>query len=232
MLAISVRDRPCSARLSRSSSGRVTWRTPSSVRSTAIGAATVCESCPLGPLTFTVWPSIATSTPLGTGIGSRPIRDIVRSLLLPDVGEDFPTYALLGRLLVGEQPGGRRDDRHAQTTEDLRQGVRLRVDPEARLGDATDAGDAPLTVRAVLQVDHELLEGVPVLLDLVDAPAGDVALLLEDLGDVRLELRGRHGRGVVVRLVGVPHTRQHVRDRVGHRHGVVPLSPRFLSPSG
>src|SRR5688572_11077169 len=159
MLAISVRDSPCSARLTRSSSGRVTWSTPSSARSTAIGAATVCESEPLGPLTLTVWPSIATCTPLGTGIGSRPIRDIVRSLLLPDVGEDFPTHALLGRLLVGEQPGGRRDDGHAETAEDLRQRVRLRVHPQTGLGDAPDAGDAPLAVGAVLQVDHELLEG-------------------------------------------------------------------------
>src|SRR5919107_2778190 len=118
MLAISVRDRPCSARLWRSSSGRVTWSAPSSERSTAIGAATVCESEPLGPLTLTVWPSIATSTPLGTGIGSRPIRDIVRSLLLPDVGEDFPAHALLGRLLVGQQHGGRGDDRHTEATQD------------------------------------------------------------------------------------------------------------------
>src|SRR5215212_2053653 len=160
MLAISVRDRPCSARLARSSSGRVTWSVPSSVRSTAIGVATVCASDPLGPLTLTVWPSIATSTPLGTGIGSRPIRDIVRSLLLPDVGEDFPTHALLGRLLVGQQPGGRRDDRHAQATEDLGQRGRLGVHAQTGLGDPPDAGDAPLAVGAVLQVDDELLEGV------------------------------------------------------------------------
>src|SRR5215211_2047115 len=171
MLAISVRDRPCSARLSRSSSGRVTWSTPSSVRSTAIGAATVCDSCPLGPLTFTVWPSIATSTPLGTGIGSRPIRDIVRSLLLPDVGEDFPAHALLVRLLVGQQPGGGGDDRHPEAAEDLRQGGRLGVDPQARLGDAPDAGDAPLAVGAVLQVDDEFLADGAVHLDLVDLPA-------------------------------------------------------------
>src|SRR3954462_7276386 len=168
MLAISVRDRPCSARLSRSSSGRVTWSTPSSVRSTAIGAATVCDREPLGPVTLTVWPSIATSTPLGTGIGSRPIRDIVRSPLLPDVGEDFPTHALLGRLLVGQQPGGRGDDRHAEAAEDLGQGVRLRVDPQARLGHPPDTGDAPLTVGAVLEVDHELLADVAVHLDVVD----------------------------------------------------------------
>src|SRR3954468_6901869 len=193
MLAMRVRDSPCRARLWRSSLGRWTRSVPSSSRSTVMGAATVWLSEPLGPLTLTVCPSMATSTPPGTAIGSRPIRDIFAAPL-PDVGEDFPTHALLVRLLVGQQPGGRGDDRHAQTAEHLRQGGRLGVHPETRLGDAPDAGDAPLTVGAVLQVDHELLEGAAVLLDVLDGPAGDVALLLEDLGDVRLELRGRHGR--------------------------------------
>src|SRR3954447_1175973 len=105
MLAMSDRDRPCRARLVRSSSGRCT-RSAASSWLTVIGGATVCDSVPLGPLTVTVWPSMATSTPLGTAIGSRPMRDILRSLLLPDEGEDFPAHASLVRLLVREQPGG------------------------------------------------------------------------------------------------------------------------------
>src|SRR3954449_11752860 len=129
MLAMRVRDRPCRARLWRSSLGRCTRSVPSSSRSTVMGAATVWLSEPLGPLTLTVWPSMAMSTPPGTAIGSRPIRDIFAAPL-PDVGEDFPTHALLVRLLVGEQPGRRRDDRDAQTAEDLGQGSRLRVDPQ------------------------------------------------------------------------------------------------------
>src|SRR5829696_9305117 len=130
MLAMRVRDSPCRARLCRSSSGRCTRRVPSSSRSTVMGAATVWLSWPLGPFTLTVWPSMVTSTPLGTAIGSRPIRDIVAAPL-PDVGEDFPTHALLVRLLVGEQPGGGGDDRHAQTAEDLGQCGGLGVHPEA-----------------------------------------------------------------------------------------------------
>src|SRR3954469_3392009 len=231
MLAMRVRDRPCRARFWRSSLGRCTSSVPSSSRWTLMGAATVWLSEPLGPLTLTVCPSMATSTPPGTAIGSRPIRDIFAAPL-PDVGEDFPTHALLVRLLVGQQPGGRRDDRDAQATEHLGQGVRLRVHPQAGLGDAPDTGDAPLTVRAVLQVDHELLEGAAVLLDVVDRPAGDVALLLEDLGDVGLQLRRRHGSRVVIRLVGVPQTREHVRDRVGHRHVRWCLSRRGSSCAG
>src|SRR3954468_17678596 len=231
MLAMRVRDSPCRARLCRSSSGRCTRRVPSSSRSTVIGAATVWLSVPLGPLTLIVWPSMATSTPPGTAIGSRPIRDIF-ARPVPDVGEVFPTHALLVRLLVGQQSGGRRDDRDAQATEHLGQGGGLRVHPQTGLGDAPDTGDAALAVRAVLQVDHELLEGAAVLLDVVDGPAGDVALLLEDLGDVRLQLRRRHGSRVVIRLVGVPQTREHVRDRVGHRHVRWCLSRRGSSCAG
>src|SRR6478735_6304945 len=114
MLAISVRERPCSERLVRSSSGRVTATVPSSARPTAIGSLTVCDRVPFGPLTVTVWPSMATSTPAGTGIGSLPIRDMSSSFPLPDVGEDFSAYALLLGLTVGEQTGRRRDDRDAE----------------------------------------------------------------------------------------------------------------------
>jgi hypothetical protein len=52
----------------------------------------------------------------------------------------------------------------------------------------------------------------------LDVPAGDVALRLEDLGDVRLDLRVGHRHGVVVRGVRVAQARKHVRDRVSHCH--------------
>jgi len=57
----------------------------------------------------------------------------------------------------------------------------------------------------------------------VDGVLADVALLLEDLSDPHLDLGGGHGRLVVVRLIGVPQTREHVCDRISHRHGVVSL---------
>jgi hypothetical protein len=65
---------------------------------------------------------------------------------------------------------------------------------------------------AVLQRDHEVLADFGVL----DTPPGDVALLLEDLRDVALDLAVRHAHGVVVRRVTVTQTSQHVRDWVGH----------------
>src|SRR5206468_1919297 len=76
---------------------------------------------------------------------------------LPDVGEDFPAYLLLGALPVGAQPCGRGDDRDAETAEHARQVGRLRVDPQTRLGDAADARDRALAVLAELQGDRQCL---------------------------------------------------------------------------
>src|SRR5262245_15647120 len=133
MLATSVRDSPCSSLAVRSSFGRTTLISPLSPRSAVIGSASRCDSSPLGPLTFTVWPSMVTSTPAGTGIALRPIRDIVPGLPLPHVGEDFPAYAPLAGLPVGEQSLGRRDDRYAQAAEHPREVGGLRVDSQAGL---------------------------------------------------------------------------------------------------
>ena len=108
------------------------------------------------------------STPAGTGIGLRPIRDMV-SLPLPDVGEDFPAHPSLAGLPVGEQPLGRRDDRDAEATEHPRHLLRLRVHPQAGLGDPADAGEAALAVRAVLQLDDQRLAD-SALLGLLDQP--------------------------------------------------------------
>src|SRR6266545_4218670 len=231
MLATRVRDRPCSSLLLRWSSGRDTASTPSSSRATVIGSATTCVSSPLGPFTVTVWPSIVTSTPDGTVMGSLPIRDMLVVLLpvlpSPDVGENFPAHALVLGLLVGEQPLRRRDDRDAEASQHLRQVGRLRVDAQSGLADPPEPGDRTLPRRTELQL-HDQGLAHRALLGLLDLVGRDVALLLEDVGDTRLDLAVRHRGRLVVRLVGVAQTRQHVCDRVGHRHGLGPLSlPRF-----
>ena len=88
------------ALLRRSSSGRRSCTVPSSARSTVIGSTTVCDRVPFGPLTVTMRPSMATSTPDGTVIGSFPMRDMI-SNPSPDVGEDFAAHAVLVRLPLG-----------------------------------------------------------------------------------------------------------------------------------
>src|SRR3954468_11085381 len=191
MLAMSVLVRPCNARETRSSSGRVTSSVPSSC-ATSMGAATEWLSRPLGPLTVTCGPSIETSTPAGTVMGSLPMRDMLLLLSLdpgsPDEGEDFPADALLVGLPVGEQAGRRRQDRDAEAAQHAGQVRRLGVDPQAGLADAADAGDRALPVRAVLEGHREGLAHLGV----GHGPRRDVALLLEDLGDVGLELAVRH----------------------------------------
>src|SRR6188768_2006609 len=229
MLAMRVRVRPCSERLLRSSSGRFTSSAPSSARSTVIGAATVCESVPLGPLTVTVLDSTVTSTPDGTTTGSLPIRDIACLLLVlvsPDVGEDFPTHALRVRLTVGEQPLAGRDDRDAEAAEHLGQAGALGVDAQAGLADPADTRERALPVAAVLEGEGQRLADLA-LLGVLHVEGGDVALLLEDLRDALLDLAVRHRHGVVERLVGVAQTGQHVCDRVGHRHGWCSFSEWF-----
>src|SRR5689334_5279383 len=143
MLAISVRDSPCSDLESRSSSGRATAIVPSSC-ATVIGSTTTWLRVPFGPFTVTLRPSMVTSTPDGTGTGSFPILDIVRPS--PHVGEDFPAHSTLGGLPVGQQPGRRRDDRRAEAAEHARQTGRLRVHPQAGLGHPAHTGDAALPV--------------------------------------------------------------------------------------
>src|SRR3954447_17898752 len=228
MLLTRVRVSPCSDLLTRSSSGRLTSRTPSPC-STVIGAATVWDRVPLGPLTVTRAPSIWTSTPVGTWTGSLPMRDIAVSppgLSSPDVGEDFPTHALLVGLTVGEQPLAGRDDRDAEAAEHLGQAGVLGVDAQPGLADPPDTGDRALPVAAVLQRDGQGLLDLA-LLRVLHGERGDVALLLEDLRDALLDLAVRHRHGVVEGLVRVAQTGQHVCDRVGHRHGSVFLLDWF-----
>src|SRR5215469_12941980 len=216
MLATRVRDSPCSARTWPSSLGLVTVSTPS-FWAISMGSASSIESWPLGPLTVTWRPLIVTSTPLGMVTGSRPIRDM-RSPL-PDVGEDFPAHAAPDRLLVGQQATRGGDDGDAQSAKHPRQIVLFRVHPEPGLGHALEPGDRALTGRPVLERDHQVLADLGVGY----GPFADVALLLEDLGDVNLDLGIGHAYGVLICRIGVTQTGQHVCDRVGHRHGLVAL---------
>src|SRR5918997_2904358 len=174
-----------------------------------MGAGTACSRVPLGPLTVTSAPLMVTSTPAGTGTGSLPIRDMAYLLSgLPDVGEDFAADALGLCLLVGEEAGGRGQDRHAEAAQDLGQVGGLAVLAQAGLRHAAKTGDGTLTAGAVLERDGEVLAHLRVL----HGPACDVALGLQDRGDTNLQLRRRHGDRVVVRRVRVAQTRQHVCD--------------------
>src|SRR3954463_744180 len=95
---------------------------------------------------------------------------------------------------------------------------RARVDPPARLGHALETGEHPLTAAAVLELDDERRVR-PLFRDVVVA---DVALLLEDAGDLDLELGVRHLGAFVQRLVGVADAREHVGDWIGQHRSLLP----------
>jgi len=119
-----------------------------------------------------------------------------------------------------------RVQQEAQAAQNAGQVGRLRVHTQAGLGHPADPGERTLAVGAELELDGQALAHHRIL----DAPARDVALGLEDLGDVRLDLRVGHRHGIVVRRVGIAQTGQHVCDRVGHRHRACALPRRGIPP--
>src|SRR5712692_1252962 len=205
MLAMSARVRPCRARVAFSSSLRATVSVPFSCLRLTFGW-NVCVSSPLGPFTFSVLPSILASTPFGRATGSRPMRLIYLSDL-PDIREDFPAQTLALGLAAGHETGRGRDDGDAQTAEDPRHLGLARVDAQARLADAAQTRHRRDLAADVLHLEHELARRG--LLE-----RGDETLALEDLRDLDLRPRRRHGHALVAGARGVPHAREHVADRV------------------
>src|SRR2546429_9563642 len=90
MLATRVRVRPCSALWRLSSEGRRTTTAFSSSASVRSGCVARLIS-PFGPFTVIRLPSIWAVTPLGSGTGFLPMRDMSR--LLPDHREQLAAPA-------------------------------------------------------------------------------------------------------------------------------------------
>src|SRR6266550_1910144 len=206
MFATSERVRPCSARSSPRSVGRLTRSCPSSF-SISIRTGTFWVSSPSGPLTVTRPGSTATLTPSGIAIGCLPIR-LIGS---PDEADDLAADSPLLRGLARDQTARGGEDCRAHPPEDARQAVLPSVHAPARLRDAFEVGDDALAVPAELEVDRERVEALAVL----DPEVRDVALLLEQAGNLLLDLGGRHRRRLVHRLVGVADAGQHVCDWIG-----------------
>src|SRR4051794_32265668 len=218
MLLTSVRVRPWSARLRRSSLARLTTIASPS-RATVRSPTTSMASSPLGPFTRTDDSEIVTSTPLGTAIGCFPTRD-----MSPHRAEHFATDVALARFRVGEQALVRRDDRNAHATEDTGHLLCPPVFAQTGTRRALDAADHALAIGRVLQADTQQVAGLVATRHHVEAR--DVALLLEDSRYGFLQLRGRHRNLVVERDVRVPQAGQHVGNRVGHRHAAALLTTR------
>src|SRR3954471_16823502 len=178
MFAIKLRVRPCRARCSPRSVGRVTRIWPSSSL-TSIARALASESSPLGPFTLTCSAAMLTSTPSGTAMGCFPIRDMG----LPDPRHQLAADARAAGVVAAHHAAGGGDDRGAHAAQHLRDLARPHVAAVARARQAVDARDARAAVLGVLQAHAERLAHAvrlhPVLLD--------VALLAQNAGDLGLE---------------------------------------------
>src|SRR3954451_20675940 len=128
MFAMSVRVRPCSARSSPRSVGRVTVTTPSSC-AIAMRCGTCCCRVPSGPATATRPGSTDTVTPAGTSIGLLPIR----LMLLPDEAHDLATDAALLSGAARDETRRRGQDCDPHAAEHARETILPRIDPPARL---------------------------------------------------------------------------------------------------
>src|SRR5215207_202625 len=211
MLFTRVRVRPWSCLWVFCSVGRVTTMVPSSWLTDMSGCRARLR-VPLGPLTVTWRPSIVTSTADGTGMGRRPIRDMVDRL--PDEREDFAAQLRLTRLLAGHDALARADDDDAQAGEHSRDVRLARVHTQAGLADALEAGhDGDLPVDVLEGQAQDRGRSVLVLADV-----GDEALVLEDASDLTLRPRGGDDHFGVACPRRVPDAREHVRDRVGDVH--------------
>src|SRR5215207_734374 len=213
MLAISVRVRPCSARCSARSVGRLTSSWPSSCV-TSITRALRSSRLPRGPATRTTSGSIVTVTESGTGMGFLPMRDMAR---LPDLGDDLAADARLARVVAGHHAVGRGQDRGPHAAQHLRNVLGVDVGALAGPRDAPNPRDHRRAALGVLEPDdNPLAGGTGTALDGLERL--DVALLAQDPGELLLELRRRD----LDRLVGghdpVAYPRQKVSDGICHGH--------------
>src|SRR4051794_29969135 len=194
MFATSERVRPCSARCSPRSVGRVTTScSPSWATVMSLGMRS--PSVPRGPLTCTNSGSIATVTPVGRGMGFLPMRDIATAL--PDVRHDLAADACAASVVAGHDASRRGDDRGAHAAEHLRDLAGCGVRTPAGARDALEARDRRAAIARVLQAHTDDLAG---MLDVGrdDLEPVDVALLGEDPRALGLE----PGRRDLDRLVG------------------------------
>src|SRR5262245_39491373 len=114
---------------------------------------------------------------------------------LPHVAEHFAADAGFAGCAPGHHTARRRQDARAQAAKHMRHVLHTEVHPASRTTDALEPGDDLFTPRPVLQENaNELprLPAFPLGRFFHEAIALDVALVLENARDLRLELAGRH----------------------------------------
>src|SRR5690554_1036138 len=209
MLAITERMVPVMAMSAGVAGDSTAW--PSSMSSTTPEGMAI-DRLPFGPFVATVPSWTFSSTPFGRVIGFLAIRDIAVTPLGHEA-QDLAADALLACLRIGHDALRGGDDGDAEAVEDLRQLGLATIVAQARARDALDALD-DRTALVILELDLEV--GLGAVLD--HARAGDVALVLHDLGDGHLGLRGRHLYRRLADGRRIAHAGQHIGDGISHAH--------------
>src|SRR3954463_3254242 len=179
MFAIRLRVRPCRARCSPRSVGRLIVTIPSSC-SIFISADRTCCNSPFGPLTAMLPGAISTVTASGTGTGFLPIR-LIGS---PDVGDDLAADPPVARFVAGHHADGGADDRGPGPALHAGDVFVVHIAAAARTRDPFDPEDHRQALLGVLELDVDrLADG-----GRFAAEVPDVALLLEDPRQLELEV--------------------------------------------
>src|SRR6266545_2258180 len=169
------------------------------------------------------WRARSSPRSVGRVTTRRPSSLPIRLIASPDETDDLSADSLLLGGPARYDPAGRGEDRRAHAPEHPRQPVLPSVHAAPGLRDALEVGDDPFPIATELQLDDQAVEGAVLSLVLLpavvvggaeNAVVADVTLLLEDAGDLLLELGVRHLGGLVHRLVGVAEAREHVCDRI------------------
>src|SRR5262249_43741216 len=117
-----------------SARGSILTSLPSTLAPTS--SCSTSESAPLGPFTFTTWPSTLAVTPEGIATGFFPTRDMTvdpLSSVSEHRAEDFPADVVVAGVVIGHHALGRGQDRNAQAVVHARQRPHRCVDPPPRL---------------------------------------------------------------------------------------------------
>src|SRR6185295_2737432 len=132
----------------------------------------------------------------------------------PDLAEELAADLLLTRLTVAHDAAARGEDRDAHARTDTGDAIEADVDAAARSRHATNAVDGARLVLAVAEDEREGLASLAFAL----AHVIEIALALEHVGDVLLEVGVRHVHAVVPREAAVADASEHVANGIGH-HG-------------
>src|SRR5262249_41359659 len=140
---------------------------------------------------------------------------------LPDLAEHFAAHALFARLAAGHHALGRGEDVDAEASQHTWDLVAPDVDAATGSRDALQVRDGGFVVAAVLQIDAQhlaafLFSGLEI---------GDVALFLEDAGDLQLQLGRRSIDLGMPRAHRVADAGQEISYWIGKAHVILLYCP-------